>query len=270
MTAGGFDPESIAVKPGATIVWKNLDEKVHSLEIVAGEARSDPVIISPGESYSYVFKDADEFTYFDAETGKSGTLTVGPAENVAPVKRTKVDFVDARSGLSDVSMRSGSVTGVEIIAGMRALLVSVDAQSYDVLQMTIDRKLLDSRASDNDVPFSIRAGGGAADYDEVGTSDKSRTIRIILPAGTESVLIRGNFVAEEPLGYQNAYSALNEAASVIAAYKDKGIVTKEADDRCRRPTPRLLGNTTLRQTLQGKQSRQRSGQTGSQWLRPPS
>jgi uncharacterized membrane protein/plastocyanin len=232
MTANGFVPESIAVKPGATVVWKNVDEKVHSLEIIAGQARGDAAIIGPGESYSYAFRNEEpvEFAYFDAENGKSGTLLVGSVEKAAQVNRSKIDFTDSRSGISDISMIRGSVTGVEIIPAMRALLVNVDVQSHDVLQMTIDRDLLDSRTSDKDAPFSVRAGGVTASYDEIATTAEARTLRIALPAGTESVLVKGNSIAEEPLGYQSAHSVLAEAASVIAAYKSKGIVTKEADD----------------------------------------
>ncbi len=232
MTADGFVPENIAVKPGATVVWKNVDDKVHSLEIISGKTRGDAVIISPGESYSYVFRNEEPavYTYFDAENEKSGTLQVGPVEKAFQTSRSKVDFSDSRSGISDVSMLRGSVTGVEIIPDMRALFVSVDAQSHDVLQMTIDRDLLDSRTVERDVPFSVRAGGAVASYYEGGATAEERTLRIVLPAGTESVLIRGNSVAESSLGYQSAYSALGEAASVVAAYKDKGIVTKEADD----------------------------------------
>jgi uncharacterized membrane protein/plastocyanin len=230
MTANGFIPESIIVKPGATIVWKNVDDKVHSLEIVAGQTRGDAVIISPGNSYSYVFRHEARFTYFDAESGKSGTLIVGSASETPPTIRPKIDFTDSRSGISDVSMIRGGVTSIEIIPEMRALFVTVDVQSHDVLQMTIDRNLLDSRTLERDAPFSIRVGGSVATYDEINASSEARTIRIALQAGTDSFLIRGNSIAAEPLGYQSAYSALSEAASVIAAYKEKGIVTREADN----------------------------------------
>ncbi len=231
MTADGFDPESIAVKPGAIVVWKNIDEKVHSLEIVAEEMRSDPVIISPGEMHSYTFTNEDlrEFTYFDAENGMSGELTIGSSEGL-PSARPNLDFTDARSGISDISLIKGSVTGVELVPETRSLLVNVNAQSYDVLQMTIDRDLLDSRTYEGDAPFSIRVGSNSVNYDEINVTSEFRTLRIILPAGTETLMIRGNSIAAEPLGYQSAYSTLNEAASVIASYKEKGVVTNEADD----------------------------------------
>lgn len=232
MTANGFDPESMAISPGATVVWKNVDEKVHSLEIIAGETRGKAVMISPGEAYSYRFPGdgAREFTYFDAENGKSGQLTTGSSQEVALVNQSKVDFTDARSGISDAALISGSITGVEIVSELRALRISVDVLGHDVLQMTIDRDLLDSKTHDTDMPFSIRAGSNALSYDEVGANSESRTLRIAVPAGTDSVIIRGNSVAAEPLGYQNAYSTLNEAASDIASYKAKGVVTSEADD----------------------------------------
>lgn len=232
MTADGFDPEAITVGPGAVVVWKNVDEKVHSLEIIVGETRSGAVIISPDEAYSYKFP-ADqlrEFTYFDAENGKSGQLTVGSDQETTRVNPSKVDFTDARSGLSDISMIRGSVTGVDIEHGLRALMVSIDVPTYDVLQLTIDRELLDSRSGEADRPFSIRAGGETRDYDEVGATAETRTLRITVPSGTDSILIRGNSVASEALGHQSAYAALDEAASVISSYKAKDIVTTEADD----------------------------------------
>lgn len=231
MTADGFDPESMAIRPGATVVWKNVDEKVHSLEIIAGETRGEPVMISPGETYSYRFPDDGprEFMYFDAENGKSGQLTTG-AQQASTADRPRVDFTDARSGISDASLNRGTITGVEIVQELRALRISVDVPGYDVLQLTIDRNLLDARASGKDMPFSIRAGSSTLSYDETGADPESRSLRVTVPAGTESIIIRGNAVAAEPLGYQSAYSTLNEAASVIASYKAKGVVTGEADD----------------------------------------
>ena len=232
MTADGFDPETMTISPGAVVVWKNVDEKVHSLEIIVGETRSEAVIISPGEAYSYKFP-ADqprEFTYFDAENGKSGQLTVASGQETTKVNPAKVDFSDARSGMSDISMIRGAVTGVEIEQGLRALLVSVDVPTRDVLQLTINRDLLDSRSGERDTPFSVRAGGETLNYDEIGATAESRTLRITVPSGTDSILIRGNSVASEALGYQSAFSTLSEAASVIASYKAKDVVTNDADD----------------------------------------
>lgn len=232
MTADGFDPETMTISQETTVVWKNVDEKVHSLEIIAGETRSEAVIISPGEVYSYKFPadKSHEFTYFDAENGKSGQLVVDASQEPSPVNPSKVDFTDPRSGISDISLVRGAMTGVEIMPDLRALLVTVDVQTRDVLQLTINRELLDSRNGEKDAPFSVRAGSEPLDFNEVGANTESRTLRITVPAGTESITIKGSSVAAEALGYRNAYSALSEAASVIAEYKAKDVVTNEADD----------------------------------------
>lgn len=232
MTAEGFDPENLVIGAGSTVVWKNVDEKAHSLDLISGEMHIDSIIIRPGETYSYKFagKELNEFTFFDAENSSSGQLSVGPAPAADEVNKSKVDFTDERSGIRDISLISGSVTGAAIIPRMKALELDLDVQSHDVLQISIDRKLLDSRAHDADMPFSIRSGNNVLDYDEVDATSAHRTLRVALPADTESIVIRGNSMSAEPLGYQRAYSTLSEAASVVASYKARGVVTKEADD----------------------------------------
>jgi uncharacterized membrane protein len=232
MTAEGFDPENLVIGAGSTVVWKNVDEKAHSLDLISGETRIDSIIIRPGETYSYKFagKEMREFTYFDAENSSSGQLSVGAAPAADEGSKSRVDFTDERSGIRDLSLIRGAITGAAIIPDLKALELDLDIRSQDVLQITIDRKLLDSRAHDADTPFSIRAGNSVLDYDEAETTSTHRTLRIAVPQDTESIVIRGNSVSAEPLGYQKAYSTLSEAASVVASYKARGVVTNEADD----------------------------------------
>lgn len=48
-----FTPQSITVKVGTTVTWKNNDTVVHTVDAVRGEFRSGSV--QPGKTFSYTF-----------------------------------------------------------------------------------------------------------------------------------------------------------------------------------------------------------------------
>lgn len=73
----GFAPETIEIKPGDTVLWKNTSTKVHTVtadatkakdskhvELPPGAAPFDSGKIKPGGTYSHTFTTAGRYTYF--------------------------------------------------------------------------------------------------------------------------------------------------------------------------------------------------------------
>jgi plastocyanin len=59
---GGFDPQVITVKTGATVRWQNTDDSVHRMNFVDGYQTQ---ILSPGQSCSKIFGNPGVFDYTD-------------------------------------------------------------------------------------------------------------------------------------------------------------------------------------------------------------
>jgi plastocyanin len=56
-----FNPASIVVHPGTTVVWKNLDDEPHSVVGDTGRFRSGA--LDTGESFSYTFDAAGTYQF---------------------------------------------------------------------------------------------------------------------------------------------------------------------------------------------------------------
>jgi plastocyanin len=71
IAADGFNPQTLQVKKNTTVVWRNIDEKLHQIaadpfkthesnpELVAPEA------LEPNDSYSFTFEKTGSFGYHD-------------------------------------------------------------------------------------------------------------------------------------------------------------------------------------------------------------
>lgn len=71
---GGFDPQLITVKAGATVRWQNTDTSAHRLSFVDGYTT---LLLSPGQSASKVFPNPGVFDYTDMITPSlHGTVKV--------------------------------------------------------------------------------------------------------------------------------------------------------------------------------------------------
>ena len=93
MTEGkSFEPKTITVKPGDTVVWKNVSDMVHTVTdipaqaITAGDAALPPNakefdsgLIQPGKDYSHAFTVPGTYKYFcvpHETVGMVGTVVV--------------------------------------------------------------------------------------------------------------------------------------------------------------------------------------------------
>jgi plastocyanin len=58
-----FDPKELTVPVGSNVTWINVNHNTHSVAAHYGEFRSPR--LSPGMSYSFVFKNIGTYTYID-------------------------------------------------------------------------------------------------------------------------------------------------------------------------------------------------------------
>jgi plastocyanin len=64
ISAAGFVPATVTVTQGDTVTWTNTDIATH--QVVSNRAGLSSPVLSTGQSYSFVFKDAGNFSYQDA------------------------------------------------------------------------------------------------------------------------------------------------------------------------------------------------------------
>src|SRR5436190_12768158 len=75
ITATGFSPESVTIRPGDTVTWKNSDNTAHQIVSDTGLFKSNK--LQPGESYSYKFDVESSYSYHDAmKASTSGVVNV--------------------------------------------------------------------------------------------------------------------------------------------------------------------------------------------------
>jgi plastocyanin len=75
ITATGFSPETVTIRPGDTVTWKNTDTTAHQIVSDTGLFKSNK--LQPGESYSYKFDVESSYSYHDAmKTSTSGVVNV--------------------------------------------------------------------------------------------------------------------------------------------------------------------------------------------------
>ena len=64
ITATGFSPDQVTIRPGETVTWTNKDTKAHEIVSDTGLFKSNR--LQPGESYSYRFDVESSYSYHDA------------------------------------------------------------------------------------------------------------------------------------------------------------------------------------------------------------
>jgi len=81
-----FDPESLTVAPGDTVVWMNAGVVPHTSTSgtvcgPTGDGKWNSGNVSPGESFARVFQAAGDFPYYcipHCDLGMTGNVTVSP------------------------------------------------------------------------------------------------------------------------------------------------------------------------------------------------
>lgn len=73
ITAAGFRPDHVIVKPGDTVTWRNNDTKKHQVVSDTGNFRSP--VLSPNQTYSFRFAEEASYSYHDGmKPGPSGVV----------------------------------------------------------------------------------------------------------------------------------------------------------------------------------------------------
>ncbi len=84
ITAEGFDPAYLAVKPGEVVEWVNMAAAGRTATAGdGGQVSFDSGLLLPGERYRFVFPAAGSYAYADAAGDAAGTLVVARAETAA-------------------------------------------------------------------------------------------------------------------------------------------------------------------------------------------
>ena len=77
ITASGFKPEDVTIKPGDSVNWRNTDTTDHQVVSDTGAFKSP--VLKPGESWSHQFEVESSYSYHDASrvslTGAVHVLT---------------------------------------------------------------------------------------------------------------------------------------------------------------------------------------------------
>ena len=74
ITARGFVPEEVRVRPGDTVVWKNNDTNNHQVVSDTGVFKSP--VLKPNATYSHVFDTESSYSYHDALKPATGEVHV--------------------------------------------------------------------------------------------------------------------------------------------------------------------------------------------------
>jgi plastocyanin len=91
ITATGFTPDEVRVKPGDTVTWKNNDTGKHQVVSDTGVFKSP--VLKPGESYSYTFDTESSYSYHDGlKTSSTGAVHVLLASVTTGVSRIRAVY----------------------------------------------------------------------------------------------------------------------------------------------------------------------------------
>jgi plastocyanin len=81
ITASGFNPASVTIQNGDTVVWTNTDKSAHQIVADNGSFRSDS--IPPGGRYEHQFLTGGTYAYHDAvRTNRRGSVIVRATRSV--------------------------------------------------------------------------------------------------------------------------------------------------------------------------------------------
>ena len=88
ITATGFAPDSVTIRPGDSVTWTNKDTKAHAIVSDTGLFKSNT--LQPGESFSYRFDVESSYSYHDtskaSETGIVNVLTNAVSVGVTRIR----------------------------------------------------------------------------------------------------------------------------------------------------------------------------------------
>ena len=91
ITATGFAPQDVRIRPGDTVTWKNDDTKAHSVVADTGSFQSPT--LQPGQTYSRRFGAESSISYHDGtKVTETGTINVVASTVTIGLTRTRVVY----------------------------------------------------------------------------------------------------------------------------------------------------------------------------------
>ena len=76
ITESGYVPDTLTVPVGTTVGWTNDASSNQTVSATGATGFFNSVMLAPGDSYSYTFNAADNYTYQSQTTGITGTIIV--------------------------------------------------------------------------------------------------------------------------------------------------------------------------------------------------
>jgi plastocyanin len=91
ITAAGFRPDHVIVKPGDTVTWRNDDTAKHQVVSDTGDFRSP--VLAPKQSYSFRFAEEASYSYHDGmKPGPSGVVDAIESHVTIGLTRLRVPY----------------------------------------------------------------------------------------------------------------------------------------------------------------------------------
>jgi plastocyanin len=234
ITGTGFAPGYITVSAGSTVVWKNVDEKIHAINVYSadGGLLANSTLLRTGDIFQLKF-DGDSLgrhEYSDAAVANmEGRVQVDPRSHSSE-NTVRVDFANPGAWIKSAFLSKGTITSIDMVPDQRRLDITVDAHEQDNLRIKFDRRLFDAKSPTGiDSPFHVTADGREVRYKEVFSDPAERLVSIPVPSGAKTISMTGTHASTELLGYNEASAALDDATATVSAYRQKGIVMGEAD-----------------------------------------
>lgn len=233
ITSEGFVPDNLVINAGSTAVWRNADEKVHAITSYSsgGDMLFNSTLLKSGDIFEFTFTghNLGLHEYVEASTGAAGQIEVAPNLGNYSLESIPVDHANPASGIKGITLVEGNITGVQVQPELSSMIVNTNANSSDVLRLSLDRRLIDAKEGGKDADFEVLANERAVGYREVTTSDE-RMLSIPIAKNVKTVQITGTQLSTEFLGYDSAKATLDDADLVVSGYRKGGIVVSEADD----------------------------------------
>lgn len=233
ITSEGFAPDRLVINAGTTAVWKNTDEKVHAITSYSsnGEMLFNSTLLKTGEVFEFTFTghNLGFHEYVEVSTGAAGQIEVAPNLGNYSLASVPVDYSSPASGIKGIALLKGNVTGVQLMPELDSMLVNIQANSSDVLRLSLDRRLIDATEGGEDAEFDVLANERAVGYREVTTSSE-RMLSIPISKNVKTVQITGTSTSTEFIGYDDAKATIDDADAVVSGYRQAGIVMTDADD----------------------------------------
>jgi plastocyanin len=203
-----FSPNPVEAKVGDTVTWTNTDTALHT--VTQGDATNgataggfDSKYLAPKKAFSFTFDKEGNFAYYcQLHPTMVGMVKVGAGESAMEKSSASVTL-DGKSYTVTGESSGVKVTAVTIKPNEE---VGVQFAGSGDVELTLPKSMISGITS-------VTAGGQQVSFTEESSTSTDTTIKLTLPSGASSVVIKGATVVPE----FSVIAALVFAASLMAA-----------------------------------------------------